>query len=35
MPVGMQRAEISDAVDAQHHSLAVDDEARLPDLASG
>jgi hypothetical protein len=31
----MERIEVRDAVDAQDHGLAVEDEARLPDLAGG
>ena len=35
MPPGVQRAEIGDAVDAQHHRLAIDDEPLLPVLERG
>jgi hypothetical protein len=35
MLAGMQRVEVCDAIDAQDHRLAVEDEARLPDLTSG
>ena len=32
---GMQGVEVGDAVHAEHHSLAIDDELALPDLPGG